>query len=363
MVLLLAATHLFLTPKRPTTLPSPLQTLPASTLSTLAYPPDYFPGARDIPTPYGSVRAYEFGPPTGRKVLLIHGISTSCMTLTHVAHGLVQQRGCRVLLFDLFGRGYSDGVGDVPYDKRLFIAQILCVLASSPLTGWTGDGAVDVIGYSLGGGIAVAFAAAFPAMVRSVVLLAPAGVIRAENFGVAARVVFRSGWVPEGVLEVIARWRLKRPIADAAKRKPRMTTATTAVPGEKTVVEAAVASEIVDEEEVAPNALQKSVMAFVHWQVENHAGFVTAFMSTLRYGPMLDQHGDWAKLAQRKPKTVCLIFGEGDEIVNEDDYREDVLGLIGGEEHVVWAKAVKGKHDFPMVHPEETLSRIFEFWG
>lgn len=366
---LAALTHQLLTPKRPAILPSPLQTLPASTLTTLAYPPTFYPGARDIASPYGSIRAYEFGPATGRKVLLVHGISTPCMTLTHIAHGLADQRGCRVLLFDLFGRGYSDGVGDVPHDKRLFIAQILCVLAASS-AGWMGGGreegggggGIDVVGYSLGGGIAVAFAAAFPDMVRSVVLLAPAGMIRAENFGTAARVVFRSGWVPEGVLEVLARWRLKRPIAEAAKRKKKKKAPTTVVPG----VEEAVTSEIVDEkeeEEVKPNALQKSVLAFVHWQVENHAGFVTAFMSTLRFGPMFHQDEDWAKLALRKPRTVCLIFGQGDEIVNEEDYREDVLQLIGGEEHVVWAKAVKGKHDFPMVHPEETLKRIFEFWG
>lgn len=383
-------TRLF-APKRPSILPSPLKTLSPDKLSSLVYPPDFFPGARDVPTPYGSIRCYEFGPETGRKVLLFHGISTSCMTLTHIAHGLVAQRGCRVLLFDLFGRGYSDGVGDLPYDERLFVSQALCVLASSPLS-WTGHhnngggddeaavGSLDVVGYSLGGGIAVHFATTFPAMVRSVVLLAPAGMIREENFGLAARLVFRSGWVPEGLLEVISRWRLKRPIADAAKRKPKVggggVAASKVLPGDK-MVEATITSEIMDEktttstgaggkeeeeEATVPNELQKNVLKFVNWQVEHHAGFVSAFMSTLRFAPMLGQHVAWAKLAQRKPKTVCLIFGEGDEIVNEDDYREDVAPLLGGEGHVVWAKPVAGRHDFPMVYPEETLKRIFEFW-
>ncbi|KAJ4414175.1 hypothetical protein N0V82_008077 [Gnomoniopsis sp. IMI 355080] len=365
--------HVMLTrlfaPKRPSILPSPLKTLPRAQLSSLVYPPDFFPGARDVTTPYGSIRCYEFGPETGRKVLLVHGISTSCMTLTHIARGLVA-RGCRVLLFDLFGRGYSDGVGDLPYDERLFVSQALCVLASSPLP-WTGSEGFDVLGYSLGGGIAVHFATTFPDMVRSVVLLAPAGMIREENFGLAARLVFRSGWVPEGLLEIISRWRLKRPIADAARRKSpsRANGGATAaaivskLPGDKTV-DATVTSEIVDEVvAAAPNELQKSVFKFVNWQVEHHVGFVSAFMSTLRYAPMLGQHVAWAKLADRKPRTVCLIFGEGDEIVNEEDYREDVLALMGGEDHVVWAKSVGGRHDFPMVHPEETLNRIFDFWG
>lgn len=355
--------RLFFTPKRAAILPSPLKTLTPAQLSTLLYSPDFYPGARDATTPYGTIRCYEFGPETGRKVLLLHGISTSCMTLTHIAHGLAA-RGCRVLLFDLFGRGYSDGVGDLPYDERLFVSQALCVLASSPLP-WTGHEAFDVLGYSLGGAIAVHFATAFPDAVRSVVLLAPAGMIREETFGLAARLVFRSGWVPEGLLEVITRWRLKRPIADAARRKPRpgagAAAAASKLAGAKTV-EAAVTSEIVDEVAAAPNELQRRVLAFVNWQVEHHAGFVSAFMSTLRYAPMMSQHVAWARLADRKKGTVCLIFGEGDEIVNEDDYREDVLPLIGGEDHVVWAQAVGGKHDFPMVYPEETLKRIFAFW-
>lgn len=97
-------------PRRPTVLPSPLSThisrLSTEEQSQLLYPPDYFPGARDVPTPYGSVRCCtynaplppeilfapgpfgnydevlifsdEFGPASGRKVLLVHGISTSC---------------------------------------------------------------------------------------------------------------------------------------------------------------------------------------------------------------------------------------------------------------------------------------------
>lgn len=386
-VSLVALVNRFSQPKRASVLPSPRKTLlpnlSAEQESQLLYPPDFFPGARDVPTPYGSIRCYEFGPATGRKVLLLHGISTSCMTLTHIARGLVA-RGCRVLLFDLFGRGFSDGVGDLPYDERLFVSQALCVLASSELA-WTGhgeetegggkEGGFHVVGYSLGGGIAVHLTTAFPGMVKSLVLLAPAGLIREENFGTAARIIFRSGWVPEGLLEVITKWRLKRPIAESAKRKaaPKANGNEAAaaaaaalqshLPGEKTV-EATVTSEIVDTTVAEGRTpLQKTVLDFVNWQVTHHAGFVCAFMSTLKYAPMLNQHDAWRKLADRKPKTVCLIFGVGDEIVNEEDYRVDALPLVGGEDQVVWAKPVAGAHDFPMVRPEETLERIWQFWG
>lgn len=64
----------------------------------LPYPPDLFPGARDVQTPYGSLRVYEWGPESGRKVLLVHGISTPCLSLGLLAQHLVDN-GCRVILF------------------------------------------------------------------------------------------------------------------------------------------------------------------------------------------------------------------------------------------------------------------------
>ena len=72
-------------------------------LARLPYPLDSLPGARDVPSPAGSIRVYEFGPEDGRKVLLIHGISTPCLALGGVAHGL-EEKGCRVMMFDLYGR-------------------------------------------------------------------------------------------------------------------------------------------------------------------------------------------------------------------------------------------------------------------
>ena len=50
-------------------------------IAILPYPPDVLPGARDVTSPYGTVRVYEWGPEDGRKVLLVHGISTPCVAL------------------------------------------------------------------------------------------------------------------------------------------------------------------------------------------------------------------------------------------------------------------------------------------
>lgn len=64
---------------------SPLATLRArlseDEIANLPYPPDALPGARDVTSPYGTVRIYEWGPEEGGKVLLVHGISTPCVAL------------------------------------------------------------------------------------------------------------------------------------------------------------------------------------------------------------------------------------------------------------------------------------------
>jgi hypothetical protein len=44
------------------------------------------------------MRVYEWGPEDGRKVVFVHGISTPCVSLGSIAHGLVK-KGCRVMLF------------------------------------------------------------------------------------------------------------------------------------------------------------------------------------------------------------------------------------------------------------------------
>ncbi|KXJ95310.1 Alpha/Beta hydrolase protein [Microdochium bolleyi] len=345
----------------------------------IIYKHDHFPGGRDVETPYGNIHVYEFGPEDGRKVLFVHGISTSCMTLEDIVRPLVR-RGCRVLLFDLFGRGYSDAPGDVEYDTRLYTTQILLVLASSSLP-WTGDNAFSMIGYSLGGGIAANFAAAFPHMVETLILLAPAGLIRPENFGRASRLIFTTGIIPERLLAYLTKRRLRAPIANAVQKRKGQAAAATTRPttsangttgvlprldstGKETFEDAAV-QEIVDpldRPDAEPTDFERRVGDFVHWTLDHHEGFVPAFMSTVRYAPMLGQHDEWRRLARRDKGTTAVLLGNHDTLVNKEDYAEDALPLLGGEENVFW-RVVPGGHNFPFTHPKQALEQIYEFWG
>ncbi|KAI0404261.1 Alpha/Beta hydrolase protein [Xylaria palmicola] len=358
--------RLALWPRKPQIIRGPLASstrrLSGAELAKATYQTDHFPGARDVVTPYGNIRVYEFGPETGRKILLIHGISTSCMTLSDIANPLVE-RGCRVLMFDLFGRGYSDAPGDLPYDTRLFVSQILLVLASSPLA-WTGNGAFGLVGYSLGGAIAVNFAATFPHMVESLVLLSPAGLIRPENIGRLSRLVFTSGLVPERLLAWMTKSRLRKPIDNAvSKRRALASAVPSAVDEEKEdFVDLAVQDTVDPPTQHVPTPFELDVVSFVHWSLDYNDGFVPAMMSTVRYAPLMEQQQYWRLLAKRKPGTTAVLIGRDDNLIQREDYEEDALPLIGGRDNVFW-RIVPGAHNFPFTHPLGALKAIYEFWG
>ena len=74
--------------------------LSPSQIESLPYPPDYLPGARDVETPYGTMRVYEWGPEDGRKVVLIHGDTTPAPMLGPLAAKLVAS-GCRVIVLGM----------------------------------------------------------------------------------------------------------------------------------------------------------------------------------------------------------------------------------------------------------------------
>ncbi|UKZ87865.1 uncharacterized protein TrAFT101_003639 [Trichoderma asperellum] len=340
-------------------LPNPLKTtiprLPRDEVEGLVYQPDAFPGARDVDTPYGSIRVYEFGPEDGEKVLLVHGISTPCITLALIAHGLVK-RGCRVMLFDLFGRGFSDGVGDLPHDERLYTTQMLLVLASSPLA-WTGNDAFRLVGYSLGGGIAVHFATTFPHLVSSLVLLAPAGLINADDFGAISLFIFKSGFVPERILAYLTRIRLQQPIAASRRAKDVSPSAAAA---DIAVAEATGTSET-QKTDGSSIPLEQHVLMYVRWMALHHTGFIPAFMSAIRYSPLTDQHDSWRLLARRKPGSTMVLLAQNDEIIDVNGYEHEGLPLLGGKDNVVW-RVLPGTHDFVMTHPESILREMDELW-
>ena len=120
----------------------------------------------------GGVTHYAWhGPEDGPAVVLIHGFSSPMFIWDRQIPALVEA-GFRVLRYDLFGRGFSDRP-DGPYDEALFDRQLLDLLDRQGLRD-----AVDLIGLSMGGAIAVHFTARHPERVRGLGLIAPAGMMR-----------------------------------------------------------------------------------------------------------------------------------------------------------------------------------------
>lgn len=233
--------------------PSPVKSLlpelSPEEAASFPYPPDAYPGVRDVESPYGSLRVYEWGPEEGRKVLLVHGISNPCIALGAVAHGLAD-KGCRVMMLDLPGRGYSDTPVPTPHSNRLYTTTILLALTSSPLP-WTGNGETfSLIGYSLGGGIVANFTSYFPSLVSSLVLLAPAGLVRQSRITLMNKILYNTGLINETTLERMIMGRMRRGESPTKPNKQK----------EKPSIETAIGGEMPKEREEdlpAPPALSR----------------------------------------------------------------------------------------------------------
>ena len=101
-------------------------------------------------------------------VVLVHGFSVPYFVWDHTCPALVEA-GFRVVRYDLYGRGYSDRPS-VNYDENLFDRQLLELLSALDV-----DSPIDLVGLSMGGAIAVIFAARHPELVKKLVLVDPAG--------------------------------------------------------------------------------------------------------------------------------------------------------------------------------------------
>ncbi|TLS22488.1 uncharacterized protein PpBr36_09747 [Pyricularia pennisetigena] len=348
----------------------------------LPYPPDALPGRRDVPTPYGVIRVFEWGPEDGERVLFLHGISTPCVALGSMAAELVDMGKCRVILFDLFGRGYSDAPSDLPYDMRLYTTQILLVLASSHLP-WTGDEGFHLIGYSFGGGISVPFATFFPHMVRSLILVAGCGLIRESHVGWWSKLLYSSGWLPEGLLQRLVKSRLtpQKPgpnndQQNSVLKEEVVTEADKAPPQDLEVRPQgnsdASGGESFDRAVLPGGATVSSVM---NWQLQHHSGFVPAFMSTIRHAPIYEEWGHWRRLgsllAERRvvggptPRglvggKVLLVLGRNDPVIVKEELVHDAAEALG--QNGFEAAVLEGGHEVPLSKGHDVAREIIRFW-
>ncbi|CCC10311.1 hypothetical protein SMACR_02887 [Sordaria macrospora] len=380
--------------KKPIIIPSPRATqipqLSKEETSSLPYPPDALPGARDVETPYGIIKVFEWGPEDGEKVLLLHGISTPCLSLGILGEALVE-KGYRVMLFDFFGRGYSDTPTDIPFDIRLYSTQILLALVSSRLP-WTGDNGFHIIGYSLGGGLAVSFAKYYSHMIRSLVLVASGGLIRSEHVSRRSRILYSEGVLPEHLLRWLVRRRITpQPATTTSEAKMASevvaTTSNTPEPSSKKHHKNSDASggDSFDNAVLSPHRPNSTVSSVMAWQVQHQQGFLTAFMGSIRHAPIYEQREDWIKLGQllaarRKASAsdadegaaaqqlpgllggkVLLVLGSTDPVIVKEELIHDATSVLG--EDGFEAVLLDCGHEIVMTKGKEVAGLAAGFWS
>ncbi|KAF2272621.1 putative alpha/beta fold family hydrolase [Westerdykella ornata] len=304
------------------------------------YLKDAFPGGRHVRTVYGTIQVFEWGPSDGEKVLMLHGLGTPCIALSNMARGFVE-KGCRVMLFKLFGRGYSDAPNDLRHDARLYTSQILLVLASSPLS-WAGSSAFHIVGFSLGGSIAAGFAAYHAHMLRSMTLICPGGLIRKSHISCRDRILYSRG---------IPQWaRLKLLRRDLEPRA-----GTWSMEERDKTDEAGI-----DFDEV-PIAMERP------WFI---ASYLSTVQSSLVYGRHDQLWRDLGEELRRRQSSnpppglsggrICLILAEDDVIVVKDELIEDAQRVPPMA--TVDTFILKGGHEIAISRGKDMVTIAMQNW-
>jgi pimeloyl-ACP methyl ester carboxylesterase len=285
---------------------------------------------------------------------------------------------------DLFGRGYSDTPVDVPHDARLYITQILLVISSSPLP-WTGHPGFHLVGYSFGGGVGMTFTRYLPHLVQSLTLITSCGLIRPYHVGWRSKVLYSEGILPEFLLKYLVKMRLQPQVASTPPTPSEPKEADVAVSAEVPRMETgqhkgnsdASGGDTYDNAVLSKRYPHITVSSAVSWQIANHVGFIPAFMSSIRYAPIYNQHAVWAIVGSRlsAQKTspadevakqglhkskVLMILGATDPVIVAEEASEDAKAVLG-EENVQIAVLDAG-HELPITKSVDIAEVMWQFW-
>jgi pimeloyl-ACP methyl ester carboxylesterase len=242
--------------------------------------PDHFIKLSD-----GYVHYELSGPNDGPVVVLIHGISAPYFVWDDT-HPALTKAGFRVLRYDLYGRGFSDRPY-VTYDEQLFDLQLIELLSALKLRE-----PFDLVGSSMGGAIAVIFAARHPEKVRKLLLIDPAGY--PVNLPLAGRVV-RLPVVGDYLTYAFGNPMMRRGFKDYFFKLDKLST-----------------------------------FSEKYRQQMQYTGFKRAMLSTLRNFNLDDQKTAYEAVGEQK-RQVMLLWGREDKIIpfsNNEMIRAVIHGAV-----------------------------------
>lgn len=223
-----------------------------------------------VQTSRGVTHYQWLGQARGPVAVCVHGLTTPSFVWGPIAAGL-GALGFRVLVYDLYGRGYSDRPSG-PQDAPFFVAQLADLLESQGI-----EDDITLLGYSMGGAIVTAFGAIYPEKLRQLVLLAPAGM--GHDLGPMERLVKN--------YDFLGRW-LMLTFYDRSFRQ-------------STEAERELDSEI------------EGIVDLQQHELE-YRGFVPAVLASLRGMLDEDQEEDHRELS-REDVPVLAIWGSEDDVI------------------------------------------------
>lgn len=262
---------------------------------------------------HGAIHYGWNGPVDGEVLVMIHGFSTPRFVFMKNV-GALTDAGYRVLTYDHYGRGYSDRPA-VDYDKKLYDDELLELLDALKIAE-----PINLVGYSMGGGIATVFAGTHPERVKQLVLMSPVGFIP-EQSGMNSLLSF----------PIIGKWLMT-------------------VIGKNTLID--------EFDNHVANGDAPQEMADGFREQFGYAGVEQAFVSTISNYPMSNMESEYKQLGKTTmPKliiwgakdTVCPITGAA-----------TITRLVPG---IQLFTIENGKHEIAYSHADMVNGALIDFFN
>lgn len=248
------------------------------------------------------------GPVRGPVAIFVHGLASPSVAIEGVAEGLGQM-GYRVLMYDLYGRGLSDAVRG-RQDRAFFLRQLADLLAHQDT-----QEDLTLVGYSMGGQIATAYAAENIHQVKRLIMLASGGVqMKESGFSAFCRKFpFVGDWV-HGMFA-------KRRILGAIPKGTRQP------------------------------SVQKVLMA--QRQELHRRGYLPAILSSRR-GMLAETHEAEHRLLAREDVPVVALWADQDQVIPIS-----ALGVLAQWNRTARQEVVEGAdHALPYSHVDKLIDAL-----
>lgn len=261
-------------------------------------------------------------------VVTIHGLMGSLSTFAAMAK-TIADLGYDVLAFDLFGFGLSDAPAAARFDAPTYARQARELLS---FIGFPEDAGYFLVGYSMGGLVAMELATQQPKRIRRLLLVAPAGLVPLnfrERAGVRALRVARALRIPA--------------IAVAAKFVDSMDWSTESFEPDHVV-----------SEHMSRQCAETNERRFR----SDPQKFVTSWLKSVRDMKLDSSRMLYTKL-QRSAVEVMFVWGDSDEVVPLDDRVQAELRGIFPHAPVA---VVKGVGHGILVEHSDSVAQMAATW-